>query len=206
MRRLKSLTVATAALLALAACGDDEEAAPPTTRATTTTSTTQPTTTSTTQPPGTDPEAVRPYLEALFVEYDEVVNAILADPRVAADPNHELVQRYLALFTPGSTFAAGTVEFWADEAEQGHFYRPGTLDQIGRAEIVGVRPGTADQINFTACSFESYVVVDEAGDVIESVGGPSPGEGVALRVDGRWLLRDLTFVQTTDICPERLSQ
>jgi hypothetical protein len=46
----------------------------------------------------------------------------------------------------------------------------------------------------------SIEVVDASGAVIESQGGQTAASAVAVRVDGMWLLRDLTQTSATG-CP-----
>ncbi len=100
--------------------------AAPTTQPTTST-TAAPTTAATTLEPATTlaPEPIESQLQRLLDRYDAVATAILADPRVASDPSSPLVATYLALFPSNSTFASGTVDYWASEGAKGRFYRLG---------------------------------------------------------------------------------
>jgi hypothetical protein len=96
----------------------------PTTIATTVPTTVAPTTTATPTTAGATPIEVT--AQQLLDRYDAAATAILVDPRVASDPANPKVIAYLALFPADSTFAKGTVDFWAQEGAQGRFYKPGT--------------------------------------------------------------------------------
>lgn len=131
-------------------------------------------------------------MEALIDRHDAAVASVLADPRVANDDRSELVQRYLALFAPGSTFPTSVLASWREEAARGRFYRAGPRGQMVESTVMTVTPGSADEVTFTVCSQNSIQITDAAGNVIEAEGGVTAGEVVAVRVDGAWLLRDLT--------------
>lgn len=197
-RRLSSvLAICAVGGLLLASCsGNDDAASPPTTsnetstteRATSTTTSPAPTT----EPPATDIAAVRPHLESLIDRYDEAVAAILADPRVAADRDHEVVTGYLDLFTPSSSFPDTALQFWADEGSQGRFYRAGPRGQMYESSVQSIEVTSPDQVTFVVCSQKSIVIVDDQGNQLSAEGGSSSGSVVAVRVDGSWRLRDLT--------------
>lgn len=190
--------------LGLAACsGDDGGGASPSTTSRATTSTTARSTTSTsstTQPPGTETAAVTPVLQALIGRYDAAVAAILADPRVAADQGNEVVRAYLALFTANSSFADGALRNWVREGENGRFYRPGPRGQLTQSTVTGVTDASEDEATFTICAQNSIEITDSSGTVHESQGGQTAASIVAVRVEGSWLLRDLTAASTTS-CP-----
>lgn len=123
-------------VLGIAACSGDDGGGGTTSSAADSRETTSPapsdstSTTPVTEPPGTDPVARQPVLESLIDHYDTAVATILADPRVAADSDHDAVVAYLDLFMPESTFPQTALQFWADEGGQGHFYRPGPRGQM----------------------------------------------------------------------------
>lgn len=190
-------------VLAATGCTDDDDpSTPPTTDQTTSTSTdtTSSTSTSTTQPPGTDVEALAPVLEALIDRYDAAVAAILTDPRVAADRSSPQVATYLGLFVPDSTFPDTALQFWADEGDEGKFYRAGPRGQMYESTVQSIETTSADQVDFMVCSLSSLVVVDATGRELSSEGGATAGSVSAVRVDGSWQLRDLTRVPADD-CP-----
>ena len=153
----------------------------------------------------TDVVAVTAALQELIDNYDDVVQGILADPRVAADGEHELVAAYLALFPPGNTFASETLEFWASEGAEGRFYRPGPRGEMFVSEVQSVDLGSGSEAVGRVCTAVSVLVVDSAGNPLESHGGVNGGEVVAVRRDGAWLLRDLTEAPPDGCPPPRAS-
>ena len=202
--------VACVAVVLLVGCsdgGDSSTARSSTSRRNRATTTVQPTSSlpqsasTTTQPPASDPAVVRPSLQALIDRYDAAVAAILADPRVASDSANEKVVTYLALFTANNSFPTGALKAWVQEGVQGHFYRPGPRGQMTTSTVVAVNPSSADETSFDVCSVNSFVITDANGTVTGSQGGASAGRAVARRVDGRWLLRDLTQIPPT-ACPQ----
>lgn len=206
MRRIAGVLVA--AVLALSACsGDDDNAASTTTsssaqRSTTSTTEAVSSTTSTTQPPATDVGAVTPVLQGVISRYDAAVAAILADPRVASNPDSGEVLAYLRLFTENSSFADGALANWVREGEAGRFYRPGPRGQLTSSSVTGVTPADDDEATFTICAQNSMEITDASGNVIESVGGQTAAAVVAVRVHGVWRIRDLTEAPASG-CPER---
>lgn len=204
MTRRIALVVVVAAVLAAACSAGDSDAGSSGSSSTTSTRRTTPTTTSstsTTQPPATDPEAVRPFLESLTDRYDAAVEGILADPRVAGDRSHPAVSAYTSLFSPASAFPETALQFWSDEGALGHFYRPGPRGRMFDSTVMSVQVDSPDQVTFTVCTMKSIVIVDEAGSQVSSEGGVTSGSVVAIRVDGAWLVRDLTRTTSND-CPE----
>lgn len=156
-----------------------------------------------TEPPGSEPDAVRGYVEELLARYDNAVNAIIADPAVVRDRAHPEVQAYLDLFEPGSTVADDALAGWAESADAGMTVRPlrgdspmivSSLD--GRVETVG-----DDEVRFATCADHQYQQHDGLGavqDVVDMVG--RAGEGVAVRVDGEWHLRRLELRDDMPAC------
>jgi hypothetical protein len=156
-----------------------------------------------TEPPGSEPDAVRGYLEELLARYDNAVNAIIADPAVVRDRAHPEVQAYLDLFEPGSTVADDALAGWAESADAGMTVRPllgdspmivSSLD--GRVETVD-----DDEVSFATCADHQYQQHDGLGavqDVVDVVG--RAGEGVAVRVDGEWRLRRLELRDDRPAC------
>jgi hypothetical protein len=204
MTTRKVLGVLLAAVLAVGACsGGDDDASPTTTRAgnrSTTTTEATTSTPSTTQPPATDVAAVTPVLQDLMGQYDAAVAAILADPRVSSNPESPKVTAYLALFTDDSSFADGALANWTREGEAGRFYRPGPAGKLTSSTVMSVTPVSGDEATFTICAQNSIQITDADGNVLESQGGQTAASVVALRVDGAWLLRDLTQASASE-CP-----
>lgn len=168
----------------------------------TTTTITASTTTSTASTTSTvvDTTTVTPIAQKLIDSYDAAVAAILADPRVASDPKNPLVTAYLALFPDGSTFAKGTVEFWASEGAAGRFYRPGPRGKMSSSTVKSVELRSATEAAAKVCTVTSIQIVDASGQPLESQGGVTGVQAVITRVGDRWLLRDLTQV-TPEGCP-----
>ena len=210
-----STALASIALVLAACSGDNEEAntasstsEPASASTTTTTSSTTASTVpshstsnaSVTEPPGADAVAVQPVLESLIDRYDLAVAAILADPRVGADSGHQAVVAYLDLFAPDSTYPQTALRFWTDEGTQGRFYRPGPRGRMYESTVQSVQDDSSDQVTFLVCSMKSIVIVDASGNELSAEGGTSAGSVVAVRVEGTWLLRDLTRTSAAD-CP-----
>ena len=207
MNRRGSLLGALSIVLSLAACSPDDGGGgttSSTTKSTTTSSTAISESTSTTpatEPPGTSQAAVEPILQSLIDRYDKAVAAILVDPRVAANRENEAVASYLRLFTPGSTFAGGALGFWTREGASGRFYRAGPGGQLTKSTVMALTSSSTDEVTFKICALNSIEITDAAGAVIESQGGQTAASVVAVRVDGAWLLRDLTQAPATG-CPQ----
>ena len=140
-------------------------------------------------------------LQALVDSYDAAVEAILSDPRVAADQANAQVVAYLSLFPEGSSFAAGTLEFWQGEGAAGRFYRPGPRGRMYESTVQSVTADSEDQATFVVCTLKSLVVVDAAGAQQSAEGGVQAGSVVAVRADGVWRLRDLTRIDP-GVCPD----
>jgi hypothetical protein len=189
--------VAASALLLAAGCSpgdassapsspDDDAAAPARTPRTTTSVPAQ--------PPGERVGEVQPLVEDLLARYDEVVHEIVADPSVVDDPGHTLVEEFLGLFEPGSDFASASIESWAAQADDGITLAPSSPDfPVNVSNVDGaVRAIDDDEVRFAQCAVQRYVLYrdgEEAERVEERL---LAGEGRAVRVEGRWLLAELT--------------
>jgi hypothetical protein len=147
-----------------------------------------------------DADELRTEIEQLLAERDRVVGEIVADPAVAGDPGHPLVQELTDLYEPDSEEVAAALATWAGHAEAGERTLPATegrpafatrLD--GEIERLG-----GDEVRFPICNEHSYAVLDAADQLVEMQPGVDmPGEGTAVRVDGRWRLRQLTVEPVT---------
>jgi hypothetical protein len=154
-------------------------------------------------PEATDAAAVQPYVERLLAEYDDVVNQIVGDPEVAADRDHPLVQQYLDLYEPGSDFALQLVDVWVERGAEGLATRPfdeghpASLTRLdGDVEVV-----SGDEVSFPACIERRLVVTDGEGHTVQRTPfREQRGEGVAVRVDGEWRLRELGVDGGTGRC------
>ena len=147
------------------------------------------------------PQPIETQLQHLLDRYDAAAADILTDPRVASDPASPKVAAFLALFPQGSKFAEGTVTYWAEEGAKGRFYRPGPGGALFTSKLRKVVASSDTEVSFTVCATESMEIVDQAGTIQQANGGLSGGEIVAVKVNGEWLLRDLTEKPAGD-CPK----
>lgn len=150
------------------------------------------------EPPGTDPEEVEPHVTELLNSYDEVVTQIVADPGVAGDPDDPLVQEFVGLFEPDSETVDATLEWWVEMSEAGTTVRPAS-DRlaINESRLDGpIETVSADEVRFPTCDAQSREVRNGDGEVTQrTLYREVAGEGVAVRVDGQWRLRQLDIVE-----------
>ncbi|HWL41762.1 MAG TPA: hypothetical protein VNQ73_02375 [Ilumatobacter sp.] len=125
---------------------------------------------------------------------------MLADPRIARDATNPLVEAYFALFAPGASFPSTVVEGWVREADQGRFYQPGPAGVMRRSTVMSMTATSDDEVSFTICAQNSVRIIDEAGNPVEAQGGVQGGLVNAVRVNGVWLLRDLSQ-SSAEGCP-----
>jgi hypothetical protein len=149
------------------------------------------------EPPASDTEDVRPFIENLLDEHDHVVNQILPDPGVARDREDVLVQGYIDLFAPDSEVPDQILDSWAAMGEAGERFEPyesGRPINVTRldGEVVAMTGDDAtgeDEAQFPVCSEIGYRRLDGAGQVLEDRPPEEhPGVGFAQRVDGEWRL------------------
>lgn len=145
-----------------------------------------------TQTPDTEPIVLEQVLQSLLGQYDAAVADILADPRVASDRESEPVRTYLALFAPDSAFADGALRSWEAEGANGRFYRAGPRGKVTESTLATIDSSTESEATFSICAVNSFEIVDAAGTVLEAQGGVTAATVVAVRIDGSWVLRDLT--------------
>jgi hypothetical protein len=178
---------------------DDDSATP---RATTTTAAPS-TTASDEEPPGTDPAAVEPYITALLTSYDEITSQIVADPEIAADPNHELYTQLRELLDPNSEMTDGILQALVRQGQQGIAITP-----FGNAELPVTRTVDGDiatvsenQVRFPLCTRYDYRL--ETPSRIETGDGHTRrSEGSAVRVDGHWVVSRLESNEEIVECEE----
>lgn len=173
----------------------------PSTSTTTTGSSSASTSEASTAPTSTAPASLETVLQGLLDRYDAAVTTILTDPTVTSDPAGPAVTAYLALFAPGSAFAQGALASWAQDAVDGHSYRPGPGGAMIESSLLELTSVAETEASFTVCAANSIQVLDAAGNVIESSGGATFVQAVAELVDGQWLLRDLS--QSSGDCPKQ---
>jgi hypothetical protein len=138
-----------------------------------------------------DTDRVHDQIVRLLADYDAVVNQIIAEPEVTGDPSGPLVEQYLDLFEPDSEFAGQALETWRANAADGISIEPYTeghpanLTRLdGDIDIV-----SDDEVRFPTCS-EFRQLVYRGDRVVEGLPYmEQPGESVAVRIDGGWVLR-----------------
>jgi hypothetical protein len=156
-----------------------------------------------TEPPGSEPDAVRPYIDTLLADNDEVVNEIVADPSVARDATHPLVEEYLGLYEPGSEVAAALVDRWVARAEEGLVTQPFSAAHPPTVSSIDGEVTTVsdDEVGFPYCLTQRLVVLNHDGVVQNRVAlRHQRGEGAAVRVDGHWRLREISVREDTGRC------
>lgn len=145
-------------------------------------------------PAASDGADVRPYVEDLLADHDAAVGEITADPDLARHADGEAVRRYVELYEPDSVRPAQVLDAWVQMADAGQRVQPldpeappTVLDLDGEIEVV-----SADEVRFPLCVRQQMQVVGPDGQPVE---GPTtaqlPAEGVAVRIDGRWRIREL---------------
>jgi hypothetical protein len=155
--------------------------------------------------PASDVEAVTGYVEDLLTGYEDAVNAILLDQQVTLDESSPEVTAYRDLFAPDSEAVAEAMEGWQANAEAGVQYRPTDPSQPairswldGDLEVV-----SDDEVTFPTCDVHRMETLDGQGQVVETIEVLGlAGEGVAVRVGGRWYLRDLELLADAPPCDD----
>jgi len=152
-----------------------------------------------TEPSARDPEDVRPYVEALLLRHQEIVNAVFADPTQVDDPSARLATEYLGLFEPDSEVADAIVDGWVDRADDGITMAPFDADvPIFSTRVDGAITATSDdEVRFGLCTVERSLLYED-GQLVQRVPFlPQPGEGTAVRRDGHWVLRRIDVLPPT---------
>jgi hypothetical protein len=146
------------------------------------------------EPSAAKPVEVAPYIEDLLARYDEAVNKIVGDPEIAEDASDPTVEEFTSLFEPGSDFAAGSIDGWVTQAQQGTKLQPASPDRGVNTTHLEGPPSRLDDdtILFGQCTIQSYVVVENGRQTRREDRKLLPGSGRAVRVDGHWLLKEIT--------------
>jgi hypothetical protein len=154
------------------------------------------------EPTAAEPNDVVPYLEDLLAGYDAAVNEIVTDPSVAEDPGSPVIEELMALFEPGSTFATGSVDGWAAQSDEGTALAPTSADQDINTTVLEGPPTRIDDdtVMFGHCTVQSYVVVRDGDEERRAERVLLPGNGRAVRIDGHWLLQEITTPPDTQGC------
>lgn len=203
-RRLGFVGALAAASLALAvSCSGDDDSD----SATPDESTTSPRPTTTAppeeEPPGTEPAEVKPYIEGLLDRYSDIVNRIVADPEIAANPEHALYDDLRSLMAPDSEMTQPIIDALVERGEDGVSQRPfGDGPSVVRELDGDVETTSINKVSFPICTRQSYRLFDAEGDQIEySDGLNQPGQGVAVRVEGHWLIDRFNVLEAGNDCP-----
>jgi len=190
-----------ASVLLTGACSSDEgddDTGAATSRVERTTTTTRP------EEPGNDkPWEVEPLVAVLLQRYDEVVNQIVADPTVVRDSNDPLVVEFRSLFDPDSDFAQESLDSWAEMADNGVSLKPQSSKYPVNVTYIdgNVIPGEDDEVSFAQCAVQRWVRFQDGKETDRSVDGALlAGNGSAVRVDGHWLLEELTTPEGMEGC------
>lgn len=190
-----------ASVLLTGACSSDEgddDTGAATSRVERTTTTTRP------EEPGNDkPWEVEPLVAVLLQRYDEVVNQIVADPTVVRDTNDPLVVEFRSLFDPDSDFAQESLDSWAEMADNGVSLKPQSSKYPVNVTYIdgNVIPGEDDEVSFAQCAVQRWVRFQDGKATDRSVDGALlAGNGSAVRVDGHWLLEELTTPEGMEGC------
>lgn len=163
----------------------------------------EPTTTSSPpEPDANHPDEVAPHLRELLRRYDEVVTRIVADPEVANDADDPLVEEFLSLFESGSEFADGSLEAWQRYAGTGVTVAPlSEGEPVSETKIEGpMYPVDEDEITFGQCTVLQYVLYRNGDEAERAERRPLPGNGRAVRLDGRWVLVDISTPRGIEGC------
>ena len=124
-----------------------------------------------------DPETVRPYVDALLAHHDEIVNALAADPTAVSGPDAPLADEYVVM------------QPYSD------------ADPIFTLRVDGAIERVADhEVRFPVCGEERSIVVRDGQPVQHTPYLPQPGEGTAVMVDGSWRLRSVDLFPNTAGC------
>ena len=149
-----------------------------------------------------DVEAVTGYVEDLLAGYEEAVNAILVDQQATLDETSPEVEAYRAVFEPDSEAVAEALQGWQANANAGVRYRPTDPDETGvRTWLAGeLEVVSENEVTFPTCDEQHMETLqgDRVVETIEITG--MAGEGVAVRVGGRWYLRDLELLPDAPPC------
>lgn len=186
-----------AGLLAVACTSDDDTASDPPSSA--------PEASSTTRPDATADAIAETTadIEDLLDDYNRTVNAIIADPAVANDEGASLVQSYLALFEPGSDIPRDALDGWRQQAADGIAIEPvnDAHPAISSHLDGAVALDSPDEARFPTCDALRYKQIDATGQITDLVENQlQHGEGVAVLIDGEWLLRDLRILADGQGC------
>lgn len=144
------------------------------------------------EPPGTDADAVAPYLDTLLSQYDDLVHELTLDPQVAHDDDHPSVAALHELFSEDSHLPDQLLERWAENyGEPPQDERPALISELGEVSTV-----SEDEVSFGICASERIYAYDDETGTVRGIGyEDNPVEGTAVRVEGVWVLQDMYRAQ-----------
>lgn len=158
-----------------------------------------------TQPPAERLDEVYPHVVDLLASYDELVEEIVADPAALSTPGDDVDARFLALFTAENAFARASLDGWEQLAADDVRLEPASSDHPLNLTYLdgGVQQGDDEGVRFYHCTVQRYVRY-EGDEETDRTDEPVllPGQGTAVRVDGRWLLDTLETPPGLQGCTE----
>jgi hypothetical protein len=145
------------------------------------------------EPPGSKPQDVQAFVQALLGRYDRAVNRILHEPSVARHHTDQTVQEFLGLFDGGNDFAARSLDAWRGYADRGVALEPlSSRFPVNVTSIDGpVRTVGDDEVTFAYCEVQRYSYREHGREADRVDQELVPGTGTAVRVEGKWRLRSL---------------
>jgi hypothetical protein len=179
VRRWAGLAIVTLTLLA--GCGDDDADDGSDNRDPDTSSSS-----ATTQPPASDEEAAFPIIEDLVVEANALIDELLQDPTVVADPDNPEIARLREIHTDDSPTPDGVVAQLEELTDNDQRQRPaasGVFSDFGVNRMTTVDENT---VRFRTCSTEDSETVDADDEVVDRRAQVTQGVGEARRIDGTW--------------------
>jgi len=158
-----------------------------------------------THPPAERLDEVYPHVVDLLASYDELVEEIVADPAALDSPGDDVDDRFLALFSAENAFARASLDGWEQLAADDVRLEPASSEHPLNFTYLdgGVQQVGDDGVRFAHCTVQRYVRY-EGDDETDRTDEPVllPGQGTAVRVDGRWLLDTLETPPGLQGCTE----
>lgn len=159
--------------------------------------------TPTTQPPGTDPEAVRPIVEDLLARLDDVVDRIVRDPSLVAQDDAPVLDELAEVHAPGEAYDA-RLSTYRRSAEDGIRLVPVNATLTGTTVLTGdLTTVDRDTVEGPLCIHNTYRLVDESGVFGQVMDGVSfAGRVRAIRAEGTWKIQQIDEYSSQSCDPE----
>jgi hypothetical protein len=138
-------------------------------------------------PAGTDVAAVEPHIQRLLHAYDLALTRIVADPDIAADPDHRHYRELRDLMAPDSDLTSRLIDSMVLHGRNGQLQQSLVeFTPVSIRTITGeATDASTNRITFPVCVSLNYYL--HASERIETAHGASDRSRVtARRVDGRW--------------------